>query len=272
MSSIDTEYRSELTSASNAAEAARKYEAQRVPKSSLGKDDFLQLLVTQMQHQDPTSPQDNNQFIDQLTQFSQLEEMTNLNKTMSDSAAYGMVGKYVYGQMQDDYGITSAYFGQVQFVMNQNGTMLARVKGADGIADVPIESILDVYDASMFDPLGGNQDMITGSALVNKNVVARWSVEKVEYEKDSEGNLILDDDGNPIKVVEYEKDEDGNLVLDDNGEPVIKAPEYETKEVSGRVTKVVADGGKMYAYVQDPDDPDKEPDKVEIGQIVEVKN
>lgn len=45
----------------------------------LGKDAFLQLLVLQMQNQDPLSPVDNQQMLAQLAQFSALEAMTNLN-------------------------------------------------------------------------------------------------------------------------------------------------------------------------------------------------
>lgn len=46
----------------------------------LGKDAFLQLLVLQMQNQDPLDPQDNTAMVAQLAQFSALEAQTNLNK------------------------------------------------------------------------------------------------------------------------------------------------------------------------------------------------
>ena len=61
-----------------------KYEASQTKTAkkndSLGKDAFLQLLVTQLRHQDPLSPDDNTQYIAQLAQFSSLEQMTQMVK------------------------------------------------------------------------------------------------------------------------------------------------------------------------------------------------
>jgi flagellar basal-body rod modification protein FlgD len=51
-------------------------------KGQLGQDAFLQLLVTQLKHQDPTAPQENAELIAQLATFSSLEQLTEIKQTL----------------------------------------------------------------------------------------------------------------------------------------------------------------------------------------------
>ncbi len=52
-------------------------------------DTFLQLLTTQLQNQDPTSPMDTNQFTQQLVQFSQVEQQISTNDNLKSLIALG---------------------------------------------------------------------------------------------------------------------------------------------------------------------------------------
>jgi flagellar basal-body rod modification protein FlgD len=54
------------------------------PKAdALGRDVFLQLLVTELQHQDPTQPKDDAQLLAQLAQFSSLEKLSNIESSIN---------------------------------------------------------------------------------------------------------------------------------------------------------------------------------------------
>jgi flagellar basal-body rod modification protein FlgD len=57
------------------------------PGGTLGKNDFLKLMVAQLQSQDPLQPTDSSAYIGQLAQFTELEQVTNLAQTSSQSAS-----------------------------------------------------------------------------------------------------------------------------------------------------------------------------------------
>ena len=86
----------------------------------LGKDDFLTLLVTQLQHQDPLNPQDSTEFTAQLAQFSSLEQLGNVNDNLeylklamssaNNTEAVSLIGKQIIAagnsiQLDDGAGV-----------------------------------------------------------------------------------------------------------------------------------------------------------------------
>jgi flagellar basal-body rod modification protein FlgD len=74
--------------ASSASQAAQTGStAAQTSSSMVNKDDFLKLLVAQIKNQDPLNPADGVQFLSQLAQFSQLEQLININTNMQTLVA-----------------------------------------------------------------------------------------------------------------------------------------------------------------------------------------
>lgn len=69
------------------SDSSSTYRAQGTPGSDLGKDEFLRLLVTQLQNQDPVNPMDSSQFASQLAQFNSVEQLINVNSSIENMAA-----------------------------------------------------------------------------------------------------------------------------------------------------------------------------------------
>ncbi len=69
------------SSATNSAATTKK-------GSALGQDEFMTMLLAQLKNQDPLNPMDGKDFAAQLAQFSSLQQLSNLNTTMSSMPAY----------------------------------------------------------------------------------------------------------------------------------------------------------------------------------------
>jgi flagellar basal-body rod modification protein FlgD len=65
------------------------------PGGTLGKDDFLKLMVAQLQSQDPLQPTESSAFIGQLAQFTELEQVTNMAQSTEQSTASQHVAQAV---------------------------------------------------------------------------------------------------------------------------------------------------------------------------------
>jgi flagellar basal-body rod modification protein FlgD len=103
------------------------------PASAMGQDAFLKLLVAQLKYQDPMSPSDNQQFIQEQATFSTVEALNDLKSTMksiqtSDQFAQGvaLIGKSV--TYVDTAGTVGS--GVVSAVSNASGSVQLNVGGA----------------------------------------------------------------------------------------------------------------------------------------------
>ena len=120
--------------------------------SALGKDAFLQLLVTQMKHQNPLDPQENGEFVAQLAQFSSLEGIQALNQSvggiltgMGSSQALqasSLVGRSVI--VQNDKAMvdtTESFTGQVVLPQNiTEGKVTIKDKDGNVIKTIELEA------------------------------------------------------------------------------------------------------------------------------------
>ncbi len=137
--------------------------------NELGKDAFLQLLVTQLRYQDPLDPQDNGEFISQMAQFTSLEQMTNvasgleklskivgnIDTSVLTGQLSGMIGKGVdwleTTESADEEGnpvsTTETLSGVITGVtITENETKVV-VKDADGqVHHVSVNNIAYLYE------------------------------------------------------------------------------------------------------------------------------
>ncbi len=110
----------------------------------LGKDDFLNLLVTQLRYQDPLNPTNDKEFIGQMAQFSALEQMQNLNTSFAATKAYGLIGKSITANIVDpNTKETKELSGDVSSVKISSGKYYALVKGTE----VLVDSITNITDS-----------------------------------------------------------------------------------------------------------------------------
>lgn len=119
--------------------------------STLDKDAFLQLLVTQMKYQDPLEPTDNTEYVSQLATFSTLEEMQNMTSSLSMTRATSLVGQYVTVKVTNETtGITSLTGGKVDYVSIENNKAFLNINGEkysiDDLDSIVDEEYLNAYN------------------------------------------------------------------------------------------------------------------------------
>ncbi len=125
----------------------------RTPNSNLGKDEFLKILMAQLQNQDPLSPMEDRDFIAQMANFSSLEQLMNMSKSIdmlvqnqlvSPIVQYShMIGKEVtYIQTQED-GVKETLSSVVKAVSQKDGWAIFELENGEKIY---ADSILKVSD------------------------------------------------------------------------------------------------------------------------------
>lgn len=100
------------------------------PNAELGETDFLQLMLTQLQNQDPMDPMDTAAMSDQITQYSMLDQMEQMNASMAATRSYSMLGLNAsYLSTDSDSGLTYTESGTVTGVKTTDGVTYLEVNG-----------------------------------------------------------------------------------------------------------------------------------------------
>lgn len=145
---------------------------------NMDKNAFLKILASEMSHLDPSSNADSTQYVTQMAQFSSIEQMSNLNSTLTKSSYEQLVGKGV--EMSDKDSKGKNYTGIVKSVTTStSGTsmmvsVLENGKNTDKIFNADnVKSVIDSSE-TRDDAIGStalNTDFLTASKLIGQDVV-----------------------------------------------------------------------------------------------------
>lgn len=198
------------------------------PGQDMDKNAFLKILAGELANLDPTADIDSTQYVTQLAQFVSMEQMSNLNDTMTMNSYNNLVGKGVTLDAYDADGnpITGIVAGVTR--SGSSAIISVEIEGADGKNEYKdydvsaIRTILTVPDFSLptLGNINGNLSFYFASTLTGKEV-------ELSVKDDNDENIVG-------KVVEVRK-EDGviKLGIKEDGSDEIKEYTYD------KVIKVV---------------------------------
>lgn len=206
--------------------------------SELGKDAFLQLLVTQMKNQDPLNPSTDTEFVAQLATFSQLEQLQNLSLTSEKSQAFSLVGKDVIVQSEDSNGKKSEVTGTVDFISMSGSKVYLSINGNQYNLDNLISVIDNSYIVETNSPSIENSYNLEYNGDIPKNVTFNVNLGQNDYA------------ATDLAVVINEKILDPSYVSLDGTKVTINAEAFKNLEDGKYAVSVVFDD-KNYTQVTD---------------------
>lgn len=210
--------------------------------SGMNSDAFLQLLVAEMQNQDPLEPTSNTDWIAQYATFTQVSEIQSIGDDMSNMKAQGLVGQYVIMKVKNEEGNMDMISGRVDYVTYEDGQAFLNINGEpysindlDTVAD---EKYMEAYNkASDIAAIFNKLPKLENVTIADKSKIEEL-VEKTEaldeyqktfltkevFEKIGEYNnrlkdlLAKDNTNSDDKEVEEKADEADSVEADENKE------------------------------------------------------
>lgn len=151
--------------------------------TTLNRDDFLQLLVTQLSNQDPLNPMDGQEFAAQLAQFSSLEQLININESMIQSGEInGLLAQSINsGVAADLIGKTIESEGH-QFYFDGSEETTLRFELSNTATDIEVE---------IFNPAGQLVRTVSLSQLESGEHTINWDGKDADGEDLASGNFTF---------------------------------------------------------------------------------
>lgn len=216
--------------------------------SVMGKDDFLTLLITQLQNQDPLNPSDSTEFTAQLAQFSSLEQLQNINESLDGFEVYqstlnniqtaSFIGKTVTAA-GDTLTVTNGIADPISIDLDESAnTVYIQIYDAYGdyVDDIEAGSLdagmhsiewdgCDQYGATVED---GNYSFTVMAVDANGNTVTTTSyltgtVTGIDYQSDETMLLIGDQEvsiSSLIRIEDTSNAEEGDSDVDEDASSV----------------------------------------------------
>ena len=223
------------------------------PGEDMDKNAFLRILAAQMSNQDPTQSQDGTEYVSQFAQFAAMEQMSNLNTTMSGFAAQSLIGKGVMLNAYDKLG--NAITGIVRSVAQSGSKTLVGIEYYDEQGKLvigefennDIANVIDVQD-NRLDYINNNMAMLVGSSMIDKDIefleMSSNDSSITNEQSDSQGST-----SNENSDIEQYKTKTGRVesVVVENFMIQLRVRVYETDEIETiSLDKVIRVNGEEY--------------------------
>lgn len=215
----------------------------------MDKNSFLKILSAQLKYQDPMSGgQDPSALVAQLAQFASMEQMSNLNKTVTGLSGNAIIGKGVSLKLVDDSG--KPVTGIVRLSEVKGGEVILGVEinnnGKSEVIDVSLRdvaAIIEVPDYNL-ESINVNMALLQASSMIGKKVeIETYEEEKTEEGKTPEVSLEKD----------VQKAKDSKTKETEETKEPDKKPDKEEKPkviVTGVVTGVIKENGGINITVR----------------------
>ena len=197
----------DVSSSTSVLDQYRSTSSTENTENELGKNAFLELMVAQLNNQNPLEPQDNQAFVAQLAQFSSVEGLDNLNST-----AEQMMSEFTSNAALQ----ASSLVGQSVIVEGNDTGLLTTGGVVSGYTDLEASNsdmVLTIEDAS-----GQTLEQIPLGNREAGAMSVRWDGYNLMVDGD-----IVEQDREAMNLEQYYYDENGDIVLDDDGLPIERA-------------------------------------------------